>query len=378
MGAVPDTLAACLTPPGRGAIATLGVRGPLAWSIIRTLFRATAAPFPELPEAGRFWFGRMGEGKTADEVVLAVRAIEPVPTLDIHSHGGDEVVRWLLEALARCGARICTSEEFEQDGDDALRRLARNLLPHAATVRTAAILLDQVHGALTDAVREVIAMLRTGHGDDARKSLEELLRFAPVGRHLIEPWRVVIAGAPNVGKSSLINALAGFQRAIVAPTPGTTRDVVTTLLAIDGWQVEVADTAGWRTAAEPLEAEGVSRARAAAAAADLCLWLLDASSAPILPAADDIKVHLVVNKIDLPAAWNMQQVPAVLGVSAKTGEGVSELCQHISQALVPYPPPAGGAVPFTKSLAETLERAQVQRNSEAAVEALTRMVTALT
>src|SRR5690242_21060451 len=108
MTASPDTLVACLTPPGRGAIATLGLRGAGAWSIVRALFRPAAAALADVPEPGRFWFGRMGEEKTADEVVVAVRAIEPSPLIDVHCHGGDDVMRWLLEAIARAGARICT------------------------------------------------------------------------------------------------------------------------------------------------------------------------------------------------------------------------------------------------------------------------------
>ena len=105
-----------------------------------------------------------------------------------------------------------------------------------------------------------------------------LARYAPLGRRLTAPWRVVVAGPPNVGKSSLVNALAGYQRSIVAPTPGTTRDVVTTRLAIDGWPVELADTAGVREATDALETQGVRLAREATAAADLCLWVLDASA----------------------------------------------------------------------------------------------------
>src|SRR5207302_2223379 len=114
--------------------------------------------------------------------------------------------------------------------------------------------------------------LDRGNVDEATQLLGSLVRFAALGRHLTQPWRVAVMGAPNVGKSSLVNALAGYQRSIVAPTPGTTRDVVTTLIAVDGWPIELADTAGLHTQAGDLEGQGIARARAAAGEADLCLW----------------------------------------------------------------------------------------------------------
>src|SRR5205807_1696654 len=151
-------------------------------------------------------------------------------------------------------------------------------------------------------------------------------------------------------QSSLLNALAGYQRTIVAPPPGTTRDVGTPLLAIDGWPVELADTAGLRASDESLEGFGVAKARQSAAAADLCLWVLDASTAPVWPDVDSRNVHLVVNKMDLEPAWDLKQAAVGSNVSAQTRQGLGELCQVISMRLVPDPPPPGVAVPFTPSL----------------------------
>src|SRR5207237_636472 len=103
-------------------------------------------------------------------------------------------------------------------------------LSKAPTVRTASIQLDQYRGAFARAVEAALA-------DPAL--IPELARFAPVGRHLVAPWAVAVVGPPNVGKSSLVNALAGYQRAVVSDVPGTTRDVVRTLVALDGWPVEL-------------------------------------------------------------------------------------------------------------------------------------------
>jgi tRNA modification GTPase len=184
--------------------------------------------------------------------------------------------------------------------------------------------------------------------------LRSLAHNAPAGRHLVDPWKVVIAGAPNVGKSSLVNALAGYTRSIVAPTPGTTRDVVKTVLAIDGWPVELTDTAGLRPAEGSIEEEGITRARAAAAEADLCLWLVDGSAEPVLP--DREGCRLAINKCDLPPAWDWSRFPEALRVSAKTGTGIGDLCDAISRWLVPEPPAPGEAVPFSPEACEEVLR----------------------
>jgi tRNA modification GTPase len=181
--------------------------------------------------------------------------------------------------------------------------------------------------------------------------------YAGVGRHLTVPWRLVVAGAPNVGKSSLINALAGYPRCVVAATPGTTRDLVTTFIAVDGWPVELTDTAGLREAAGMLEQQGIGLARQAMRTADLCLWVLDASVAPVWPEAHTGTVRFVINKVDLEPAWDLNEAGEAVRVSALRGSGLGELCDAISRWLAPEPPPAGAAVPFTAHLATQVEEA---------------------
>jgi tRNA modification GTPase len=353
------TLAACLTPPGNAALATLAVRGPQAWSIARSLFqaRAKASELPDEPLLGQFWLGRFG-GDLADEVVLTVKRTGPEPWVEIHCHGGREVIRLLLETLESRGVRCCEWQELEKLTTEAPHRAAAMAaLVQAKTARTAAILLDQMQGAFGRALKEILDFLRTGNLRDAAGRLAELSRHAALGRHLITPWRITIAGAPNVGKSSLINALAGYQRSIVAPTPGTTRDVVTTLVAFDGWPAELADTAGLRSEADALEAEGIGLALDAVRSADLCLWLLDASTEPVWPDARLGSVRLIINKVDLPAAWDIAETKGALAVSALTGTGIGELTEAIGKWLVPEPPPTGSAVPFTPELCDSIATA---------------------
>jgi tRNA modification GTPase len=352
-----ETVVACLTPPGIGAIATVAFRGPDAWTIARGLFHPASQKQPNLPEQaepGQFWFGRWGDG-LADEAILTLRQRNPVPWLELHVHGGREVIRWLLETLAARGVRTCNWQEFYRATEnDPVRAAAWIALAEAPTARTAAILLDQYHRAFGRAIAAIDDALSRNELEEAKFCLAELTRHSFLGRHLTTPWKIVIAGAPNVGKSSLLNAIAGFQRCIVSETPGTTRDVVWTRLAIDGWPVEIADTAGLRAAAEALEGEGVVRARKATQDSDLRLWILDGAAEPVWPDAGLGDCKLVVNKTDLAAAWDWRRAEGALRVSALTGDGIPELCDAISLWLVPNPPAAGDAVPFTPVLCDWL------------------------
>ncbi len=337
-----ETTVTVLTPPGSSALAVLAVRGPDAWPVLRRLFRTTGGKELSDPPTG-FVYGRLGD-QAADEVVLA--AAGP-GAFEVHCHGGARVVAWLLELLRASGI---AERSAPSDGTRAAE--AGRLLPLARTRRTASILLDQSRGAY-DRAEEVVSR---GYPDaDAVRAT--LRRNANVGRHLIDPWRVAIAGAPNAGNSSLLNALAGFSRSVVSPIPGTTRDAVSVSLAFDGWPVDLIDTAGLREAPDALESEGVERARAAAANSDLVLWVVDATGrrpasvqevAGDLGLADD-RVLVVLNKIDLtdvPAA----EFGDAARVSATIGAGLPELVSRMVAILVPSPPAPGEPVPFTPEL----------------------------
>jgi tRNA modification GTPase len=354
------THVAVLTPPGTGAIATIALTGPRAWKIVREKF---SRELPDVPEVGRTWFGTLG-----DEVIVAATA----NGVEVHCHGGPRVVRWLVERFVAAGCEEVSSllpSHWEGGGlgwgslragrypppqpspprGEGARKSeidvrALEPLTRAPTLRTANILLDQLHGAFA---REVAAL-------GVASRLTALKRFAPLGRHLVSAWKVVIAGPPNVGKSSLVNALAGFQRSIVAPVAGTTRDAVTVPVAFDGWPVELTDTAGIRHAADALEAEGVERARRVLADADLVVWVLDGTAQS--PEWPDFNAGLfVVNKSDQPLGW--EPAADVLRVSAATGDGVADLGRRIAAILVPVAPSPGDAVPFTPDLADAVDRA---------------------
>ncbi|HEV3084446.1 MAG TPA: GTPase [Gemmataceae bacterium] len=358
-GSTSDTYAALLTPAGAGAIACLALHGPKAWEVVRSLFRprsAAGSPLPEQPEVGPLWLGLLG-APAADEVVITIKQTAPA-LVEVHCHGGREVVRMLQELFATRGVPSCSWQEFlRRTAGNALQAAAAMCLANALTVRTAAILLDQYQGAFSNARERIFKHWDQGASDDAAESLAKMKRICSIGRHLTKPYRVVLAGAPNVGKSSLANALAGYERCIVTETPGTTRDVVTTLIAVDGWPVQLADTAGLRAGGTDLEAQGMSLSRDAASQADLCLWLLDASREPVWPDFQLERICFVINKIDLAPAWSLQEVTNAAHVCARTGEGLQGLCETISHAVVPNSPGPGAAVPFTPRLCDAVDRA---------------------
>ncbi|MBY0526029.1 MAG: 50S ribosome-binding GTPase [Gemmataceae bacterium] len=290
-------------------------------------------------------------------MVLSIRRTVPVPWVELHCHGGSEVVRLCLELLQARGVQLCTWQQLEHlTCEDPLRAAATIALAEARTVRTATILLDQYHGALRRAFDAVITALDQGDLSAAQTQLNLLISRIPIGRHLIPPWRIVIAGPPNVGKSSLLNALAGYQRSIVSSIPGTTRDVVSINIAVDGWPVELRDTAGLRADAERLEAEGIDRAFRAAIEADLVLWLHDGSAAPVAPPWQASHVWHIINKADLPPGWDWNSV-AGLPMSAQSGAGVEDLFARLAGWIAPASLTPGCAVPFTPELCANVEAA---------------------
>ncbi len=171
-----------------------------------------------------------------------------------------------------------------------------------------------------------------------------------MGLRLIQPWRIVLVGRANVGKSSLLNALLGYQRSLVDHAAGTTRDILTALTTVDGWPVELADTAGSRAASSDVEWEGIARAERHVATADLVLVVSDVSTAWTPEDEQWVSISpnepiILHNKIDLHPSIPPDR-PAGLATSARTGAGLRELLEAVARRLVPQPPPPGTAVPF--------------------------------
>jgi tRNA modification GTPase len=346
-----------LTPSGRGAVTTLLVEGPAAVAIVNALFHAAnGRPIGREP-ARKILFGRWKSAEVGEEVVVCRQDDAHV---EVHCHGGDAAAQALIASLVGRGCQqIGWTDWVSRAEPDAIAAAAMVALSQASTARTAAILWDQYHGALRAALNGLSRMLAAGDANACAGGLAGLLQWLALGRHLTEPWKVVLAGPPNVGKSSLINALLGFDRVIVHDTPGTTRDVVATLTAIDGWPVELTDTAGLHASDDPLEAAGIERARQQFATADLVVLVSDCGGASeidlALPPSQHPAALRAWSKCDLNPLAFLQTDG--IRTSAKTGEGLEALRRAIAQALVPHDPSPDQAVPFTSGVIDALEQA---------------------
>ncbi len=370
-----DAQVALLTAQGRGAIAVLRVWGPDALAVCEAVFQPLQGRGLSEGQVLRARVGRIGMG-VGDEVVAIVHPGEPVE-VEVQCHGGNAAIALVRESLVAAGATAADAVAWlVATGWRRIEREAWEDLARVSTLRAASVLLDQASGAL----RGEVAAICAGGEEAARGAVRRLIERSAVGLKLVGGWSVVLTGRPNVGKSRLMNVMAGFERAIVAPTPGTTRDVVTVATALAGWPVEICDTAGLRETSEEVEAAGVERARVRGKEADLCLLVLDRSEE--LSGQDreliasQLEGILVANKCDLAWAWDAGELGAV-EVSAESGEGVEALVEEVGRRLVPLVPPAGVGVPFRGWQVERLERAEwllLQGQAKAAIEELERLV----
>ena len=342
-----STIAAVATAPGRGGVAVVRVSGPEAFAVASALTgrRVDAA------RAGRFFHATLRhDGKTLDDGLVLVFAAPASYTgedvVEFQTHGGVVAPRRVLSACLACGARLARRGEFTQRAflngrldiseaeavidlvdaktdraaDDAVARLGGAAARADADLYAAAL---DISSRLEHALDFSEDELPPGYVDGIEAALvglaariaAELTRLRE-GKILREGALVVLAGPPNAGKSSLLNALLGERRAIVSEVAGTTRDSIEEWLDVKGWPVRLVDTAGLRRAADAVEAEGVERAEELVAHADLVVALdLDVPGA--------LRVH---SKCDLGRGEG-------LNVSAVTGEGLDALREAIASRL---------------------------------------------
>ena len=382
MFATDDTIVAIATPPGRGGIGVVRISGPRAQDVAaalltrRSTFEPRRATFTRLravdPAPPSVRPRRPAQQALVDHVVVtsfpAPHSYTGQDVIEISAHGSPVVLRTIVRSAIDAGARLAQPGEFTlraflNGRIDLVQAEAVADLIAAATPLQARVAFDQLEGTLTRRIAAIDAELF-----DLMAKLEASLDFPDEGYHFIEPGEiagrvgalvdqldclladaergrmiregatVVIAGRPNVGKSSIFNVLAGSDRAIVTEIPGTTRDLITETLEIEGLAVALVDTAGMRDALDIIEREGVARATQARDVADLVLVVVDGSQPlttddeQLLEQTASLSRIVVANKADLPAAAGAGRV-GVLPVSAATGAGIDELRQSIHRAL---------------------------------------------
>jgi len=397
-----DTIVAVSTPPGRGGIGIVRLSGPQARAIAEPMLRLR---HPLAPAQARF--GEVLDAATGDVLDEAVVTWFAAPNsytaedvLEIAAHGSPVLLEYLLRSAVERGARLAMPGEFTQRAFlagriDLTQAEAIHDLIEASTLHQARIAAQQLQGALSRKVTPVkaalvtlIAALEAGvdfaeddidvmAGDEITARihaiaapLEDLERSFAYGRIVREGFRLAIVGRPNAGKSSLFNRLVERDRAIVTATPGTTRDLVTERISIEGVPVELIDTAGLRETVDEAESLGIAKSREAMAEADVVLLVLDATAAPhpedeaALKAVVDRPVLIAINKSDLAAApQRAARTPELreIQTSALTGEGVAELRGAILAAMT------AGAQHGETAMVTNLRQQQTIRSATAAL-----------
>jgi tRNA modification GTPase len=333
-----------LTPSGHGAVASTLLHGPNALQIFAKHWTGQKLAVIDQPLFGRFWLETIGQN---EEIVAHIPNQNEI---EFHSHGGEMIAKAIELTLIKAGASLVSWQEFFCV-EKTQHQLALQLLPFAPTERTAQILLDQYNGALD---RELAAIEKLTNISARQLRFNRLRENARLGKHLVQPFSVVLAGASNVGKSSLFNAILGFQRSIVNVLAGTTRDVVSCQTALDGFPVIFYDTAGFRETSHELEQQGMERSRQSIANADLIVWVIDLtvpqSEQPNIPVAENLLICFnkadVIHSINPTSQEKQNNSENRIIVSATTGQGLETLLGHIIQRLIPNPPCPLEAVPL--------------------------------
>lgn len=381
-----DTIAAIATPLGESGIGIVRLSGEKAIEIARKVF---------IPRRNKEWWREQGyrlfygyviepeTGEMIDEVLLSMMrapySFTREDVVEINCHGGVVPLRKTLAAVLRCGARLAGPGEFSRRAFlngrvDLAQAEAIIDIIRAKTDAQLKLAVSQLKGELSEKIRSLQdritdllaaceAAIDFPEDVDAlpgaelesliaglKEEVEALVACADRGKIYREGAFVVIAGRPNVGKSSLLNALLREGRAIVTDIPGTTRDVIEDMINIKGVPVRIADTAGLRPTFDPVEIIGVEKAKELLEKADLILVLVDASAGvtkedrEILREVEEKNAVYLVNKCDLGGGEEtFREVKkaagekAVLKISALTGEGIEELEETIFQKIVGNP-----------------------------------------
>lgn len=390
----PDSIAAIATAPGIGGVGILRVSGPLCRAVAEAVLGRVPAP-----RRASFLRFRDGSGEVIDEGLAlffpAPHSFTGEDVLELQGHGGPVVLDLLLARLLELGPRLARPGEFSEraflngridlvqaeaiadlieSGSAQAARLATRSLQGAFSERIHALVQDLIHlrtyvEAAIDFPEEEIDFLAdekvSTHLSRIIDAVETVRQSAQNGRLMRDGLNLVIAGRPNAGKSSLLNALTGRESAIVTDIPGTTRDLVRERIQLDGIPLHLVDTAGLRESAEPVEAEGIRRARDEIAQADHILWVFDDQADPKHLAFDrsqlprGIPCTLVRNKIDRTATRRgscNEGNDTAFAVSAKTGAGIADLKSHLKRSAGYQGPQEGEFIARRRHLA-ALERA---------------------
>lgn len=364
-----DTIAAIATPPGNGGVGIIRISGPAAGDIAQSITHKSLKP-----RYAQFCRFIDGDGSSIDSGLClyfpAPASFTGEHVVELHGHGGSVVLDMLLRRVLALGARLANPGEFSQraflnnkidlaqaeaiadlitSGTEQAVRSAQQSLQGVFSLQINELIDELIElrvyiEAAIDFVDEEIDFLSDGVVANRIQQLQDKIRqihaTAQQGRLLHDGMSVVLAGKPNAGKSSLLNALAGHEAAIVTDIAGTTRDVLRERIQLDGMPLHIIDTAGLHDSDNIVEQEGIRRAHQEIAKADKVLLLLDSQAEPVddslanLPPG--LNITRIFNKIDLsgmPAQIKTGEHGVDIYLSVKTGAGLDLLKQHLKHSV---------------------------------------------
>ena len=334
------------TPTGRGAVATVAVVGDECIDIVNRVFKPKRKNPISDQDIGSIVYGNWrAEQSDGEDLVVC-----PIDTdrIDIHCHGGDLAIKVISNSLAANGAMECDPSEFTSH--IIKNRYFADLqiaITQAATMVTAKLLWDQPlwHEKF---LRKVASHIENCNSKSACKLIGQFLQWQVFGMRIIDGWSVSLCGHPNAGKSSLANALLGFDRAIVHDVAGTTRDAVESKTTFGGWPVRLIDTAGIRSSSNTIEQQGIEQAKQKTSSSDFVVLVVDSINATDEDIADQVTRFepdiVVANKCDLRAVEH-PQIDMV--ASATQGQGVEQLIKLLTDRIAAQAPESSQAFPVS-------------------------------
>ncbi len=374
-----ETIASIVTPIGEGGIGVVQVSGPRSREIVNSVFRGKRSVDLVTAQSKSLHYGKIYlNERLVDEVIVHILWEEDSYTgedlVEVNCHGGIQAVKKTLECILFSGAKEVHWDEFTErsylNGKiDLIQREAYREIPQAKTKLSAKILIDQYNGALSSFIQDLIMKTESKKIKQRlphiHKGLSEILETATFGCAITSPGRLVITGRPNVGKSTLINALLREERSLVHGEPGTTRDAVDVQISVFGIPFTIVDTAGVRETTDTIEKLGVSVTKSQLRKADMILYVLDNSTSLvdedrelfefIVKKSNDGQTQvnsrrnhiiIVVNKsdlsqkLDISALGREHQFP-ICRISALQSQGLSGLEEALTEefsAFIDYTP----------------------------------------
>jgi tRNA modification GTPase len=375
--------AAIMTGAGTGAISTVQVFGEGAETVIQKIFKSTHNK-PIVLKTGGIFLGTIVDGnETIDQVTIGC---EGVNTFAINCHGNPLIVEMIMQLLKKNGATLIIAEQLlakiltAEEHKNTIQVEAKIFQARAETLEGTKIILNQIEDGLSAKAQNWLNQINTGSLEKIKDEAAAVLEKSRTAKLIMYGCTVVLVGPANSGKSTLLNFLAGKQKAIVTDIRGTTRDWVSSKCKIGAIVAEIIDTAGLDVVGDTLDEQAKEKTTEILQKADLVLLVLDGSQSNNQFSEDHTeelggkKILTVINKSDLPVKLQVNKSEETVQISTKLGTGIENLLEKIQQSLGVMGFDLGSAVCFTDRQQRLVKKLAESKSKDEAVSAITELL----